>query len=50
VTAKRAWSADRVVAGNAALMTRLVPGGVRVESPGPGEFLVRDFCVVHIAL
>lgn len=27
----RVWSADRVVAGNAALMARLVPGGVRVE-------------------
>ena len=25
------WSADRVVAGRAALMARLVPGGVRVE-------------------
>lgn len=29
--AARVWSADRVVAGNAALMARLVPGGVRVE-------------------
>lgn len=29
--ASRVWSADRVVAGNAALMARLVPGGVRVE-------------------
>lgn len=27
----RVWSADRVVAGNTALMARLVPGGVRVE-------------------
>ena len=27
----RVWSADRVVAGRAALMARLVPGGVRVE-------------------
>lgn len=29
--AARVWSADRVVTGNAALMARLVPGGVRVE-------------------
>ena len=29
--AARVWSADRVVAGNAALVARLVPGGVRVE-------------------
>lgn len=29
--AARVWSADRVVAGRAALMARLVPGGVRVE-------------------
>lgn len=29
--AARVWSADRVVAGNTALMARLVPGGVRVE-------------------
>lgn len=29
--AARVWSADRVVAGNAALMARLVSGGVRVE-------------------
>lgn len=29
--AARVWSADRVVAGNAALMARLVPAGVRVE-------------------
>lgn len=29
--AARVWSTDRVVAGNAALMARLVPGGVRVE-------------------
>jgi len=29
--AARVWSADRVVAGSAALMARLVPGGVRVE-------------------
>lgn len=27
----RVWSADRVIAGRAALMARLVPGGVRVE-------------------
>lgn len=27
----RVWSADRVMAGRAALMARLVPGGVRVE-------------------
>lgn len=27
----RVWSADRVVAGRAALVARLVPGGVRVE-------------------
>lgn len=27
----RVWSADRVVTGRAALMARLVPGGVRVE-------------------
>ena len=27
----RVWSGDRVVAGRAALMARLVPGGVRVE-------------------
>ena len=29
--AARVWSADRVMAGPAALMARLVPGGVRVE-------------------
>lgn len=29
--AARVWSADRVMAGRAALMARLVPGGVRVE-------------------
>lgn len=29
--AARVWSAGRVVAGNAALVARLVPGGVRVE-------------------
>lgn len=29
--AARVWSADRVVSGRAALMARLVPGGVRVE-------------------
>lgn len=29
--AARVWSADRVVAGRAALVARLVPGGVRVE-------------------